>query len=97
MSEKMRCKDGSCVEVGDVIRWHCYDSDDFKAWVFTGVYRKDCIVYLGGGIDFGGGIGMELTKEEVQKQAEENDECERGVTKVGKDFDLAIYIKDFGG
>lgn len=91
----MKCKDGSDVQVGDVIRWNCCDSDDFVTWKLTGVMRQNDVVYLGGGIDFGLGIGTSVPFAEVIEESENNDCDDRGIEKVGTVRDLFRYIAEF--
>lgn len=91
----MQYNNGEQAEIGDVIRWKCYDSDDFTTWTFTGLVKSNCVVYLGGGIDFGHGIGQEKSHQEVIDEAENNDAFERGIDKVGTAYDLWKYIQVF--
>ena len=88
----MQYKDGSEVKHGDVIRWDCFDSDDFHTWTLTGVYTKKGVVYLGGGIDFGLGIGQIISEEEIINNLEDLDSHCQGLQNLGSASDLAIYI-----
>lgn len=91
----MKYKNGDKVCVGDVIRWNCWDTDDFVTWTFTGIVQTTGVVYLGGGIDFGKGIGRLLSYEDVISEAEDNDACDAGIEKVGVVSDLYRYISKF--
>lgn len=91
----MKYKDGAEVQSGDVIRWNCYDNEDFVTWTITGLYTTKGVVYLGGGIDFGMGIGAIISHESVVSESEDNEEYERGIEKVGAASKLANYISLF--
>ena len=93
MSE-IKFKDGTLAKDGDVIRWCCEDSDDCTTWTFTGMYRFGKVVYLGGGIDFGLGIGKEMSIDEVIDESENNDSCCAGIEKVGTAINLVRKIKE---
>ncbi len=88
-------KDGSASEKGDVIGWCVEDGDDFTTWTFIGVVKQQGVLYLGGGIDFGEGIGQIIPFEEVIIQAEDNDPDFTGVTYLGKVSDLVNHVKRF--
>lgn len=88
-------KDGNVSQKGDVIKWGCEDNDDFTTWTFTGVIQQKGVLYLGGGIDFGAGIGQMLSFEEVVEQSEDNDPSFTGITYLGKVSDLVNHIKRF--
>ena len=90
--KELKLKDGSLAKMGDVIRWHCYDFDDFVTWTLTGIYYSDKIIYLGGGIDFGQGIGAEKSIDEVIEESEENDSDERGIEKICDVSEMARHI-----
>jgi hypothetical protein len=91
----VKYKNGEEVRLGDVIRWKCWDSDDFTTWTFTGLVTGSGVVYLGGGIDFGMAIGQSDSYEDVQSEADNNDAYEAGIEKVGVAADLARYIAKF--
>lgn len=91
----MKYTDGSTAEYGDVIRWKIWDNEDFVTWTFTGLYTRKGVVYLGGGFDFGMGIGEIYTPEEVMADASNNDPDDRGIEKVGKASEMADYIGMF--
>lgn len=91
---KLKC--GSFAKVGDVIRWNCFDGDDNTTWEFTGIYKGKVITYLGGGVDFGMGIGKELTIQDVVEEAENNDEHFQGIEKVGIASEVARGIASLG-
>lgn len=93
----LKYKDGTLAKAGDVIRWNSYDNEEFTTWTFTGVYQSDTVMYLGGGIGFGNGVGKTLTVTEVLEDAEDNDPGERGVEKVGNVRGLVRYIAKFIG
>lgn len=75
--DDMEYKDGTEAMHGDVIRWKVWDNDDCTTWTFTGMVKGDMVVYLGGGIDFGHGIGQLISFDEVIIESEDND-CEEG-------------------
>lgn len=87
--------DGTLAKLGDVIRWHCDDNEEVKTWVFTGIYKSNKVIYLGGGIDFGMGIGGEMSVQEVIKQANNNDSYNQGINKIGAASDMARIICNF--
>ena len=87
---KLKC--GTLAKVGDVIRWNCFDSEEYTDWSLTGLYTGGSVTYLGGGIDFGMGIGNKLTIQDVIDEANANDEDERGVEKIGVSVDVARCI-----
>lgn len=89
-------KNGEQSRVGDIIRWKFWDSDDFITWTFTGLVSRYGVVYLGGGIDFGRGIGTLKSYDEVISESENNDYDENGIEKVGNASDLADHISIFG-
>lgn len=86
---------GTEAKYGDVIRWNCWDSDDFTTWTLTGLYTRKGVVYLGGGIDFGMGIGQVISIEEVMQDAEHNDPDDRGIKRVGSASKLGGHISNF--
>jgi hypothetical protein len=97
MSNEIKYKNGSSACIGDVIRWNCWDSDDIKTWTFTGLVKSGGVVYLGGGIDFGSGIGKVLPYDEVIAESENNDDFDSGIEKIGVVSELNRYISDFIG
>ncbi len=88
-------KNGEQSKNGDVISWNCEDSDEFTIWRFLGVVKQQGVLYLGGGIDFGEGLGQIVPLEEVIEQAEDNDLDYVGVTYLGKVSDLVRYLGEF--
>ena len=88
----MKYKNGEAVKFGDVIRWKCFDTDDFVTWVFTGLVKHDCVIYLGGGIDFGAAIGKRMEFAEVESQAADNDADDVGIDRVCGYVDLERVI-----
>ena len=91
---KLKC--GALAKVGDVVRWNCFDNDDNRVWSFTGVYTGVGITYLGGGVDFGMGIGGKLSVHDVINESENNDECDQGIKKIGIAADVARCIASLG-
>ena len=91
----MKYKNGDTVCVGDVIRWKSWDNDDFITWTFTGIMLTTGVLYLGGGIDFGRGIGRLISCEDVISESENNDVCDAGIEKVGVVADLYRHISKF--
>lgn len=87
--------DGTDAKYGDVIRWNCWDSDDSTTWTLTGLYTRRGVVYLGGGIDFGMGMGQIVPVKEVVQEAEQNDPDDRGIKRVGSASKLAGHISSF--
>lgn len=103
----MKDVDGNEIEHGSLISWNVYDSDDFNYWQFYGIVHDTTqlrepfkgnvqkVVYLGGGCDFGMGIGNNLTFDEVIKEAENNDDYLQGITVIGKASNIPNLIKGF--
>ena len=91
---ELKLKDGNLAKMGDVIRWHCYDGEENTVWTFMGIYQSNKVIYLGGGIDFGEGIGKEMTVDEVINESEENDSSEQGIDKVCSVSDLVQHIRN---
>lgn len=91
----MKYKNGNDVKAGDVIRWKCWDSDDFVTWTFTGLVRADAVVYLGGGIDFGLGIGQLKTFSEVFSESENNDGLDSGIEYLCSASEIGNHISNF--
>lgn len=70
-------KDGKVIPHNSLITWNVWDSDDFKTWQMIGIVHDytqlsapfhgttQHVIYLGGGIDFGGGIGNLISFEDV--------------------------------
>lgn len=86
---------GGIAELGDIIRWKTDDSDDFTTWTFTGIYKSDHVIYLGGGVDFGHGIGQKMSIDDVIQESEENDTTNKGVHKVGLVGAMVCQIQAF--
>jgi hypothetical protein len=91
----MKLKDNTEAKFGDIIRWNCWDNDDFVTWNMTGMYTRQGVIYLGGRIDFGLGIGQILEVEEVIEESENNDPDDCGIVKVGIATDLTRYINKY--
>lgn len=97
-------KYGNTIAHGSLITWNVWDNDDFKTWTMygflydytqlQGVFRREkkFVVYLGGGIDFGEAIGKKMLFEEVEQDADNNDEEERGVTRLGPAMDVVRLL-----
>ena len=90
---ELKYKDGSTATSGDVIQWHCDDTDDMTTWTFMGIYKSNKIIYMGGGIDFGMGVGQEMLVSEVIAQAEDNDSHYQGIERIGIVSELVRHIK----
>jgi len=89
----MKYKDGTDIISGDIIRWDCWDSDDYTTWTMTGMVRSDGkVVYLGGGVDFGLALGNVIDPDEVIEDSEANDDDMRGIFKVGVCSEIANLI-----
>jgi hypothetical protein len=95
---KMKYKDGTEAKNGDLISWNVYDFDDYTTWVLFGIYKKtnETVVYMGGGLDFGLGIGKIHDAAQVIQEAEQNDEDERGITKIGVAMDVVRHLRPMG-
>jgi hypothetical protein len=92
----VKYNDGTEAQNGDLISWHHHDFDDCKTWEFFGIYKQsDTVVYMGGGIDFGLAIGSVSDADKVIRQSEQNDEDERGITKIGVAMDVVRLIGKF--
>lgn len=91
----MKYKNQEEAKEGDVIRWKCWDSDDFVTWVMTGLLTSRGVVYLGGGIDFGMGIGNIMSIDEVVHQSENNDADGAGIERVCSASELEQHISSF--
>jgi hypothetical protein len=91
----MKYKNGCEVKAGDVIRWKCWDSDDFVTWTFTGLVLSDGVVYLGGGIDFGLGIGQIKSFDEVVSESENNDSYDVGIEYLCAASEIQRHIKNY--
>lgn len=89
---KLFDKEGTPIEPGSLISWYANDSEECKAWQFYGIVRDVGVIYLGGGIDFGWGIGKIKTFEDVAAEAEDNDDVLKGITVLGEAFDVTRAI-----
>jgi len=95
---------GNVVPNGALITWYCEDSDDCKCWQLYGIVRdytqntgvfqsgRQCVVYMGGGIDFGAAIGKETTFDEVRQEADNNESYNVGVRVVGTAHDVVKML-----
>lgn len=66
-------RDGTKAVNGDIIKWYCWDNDDYVTWTMFGIYRDTGVIYLGGGVDFGTAVGKVYSIDEVQEEALNND------------------------
>ena len=86
---------GNTIKNNALISWNVYDGEDYSQYTFIGTvvdYSSgeaarplidQYVVYLGGGIDFGRGIGKKLSFGEVINESENNDEGMTGITVLG--------------
>ena len=89
----IKYEDGTSATKGDLIRWNCWDDEDYCLYSFTGAYLGGGIIkYLSGGIDFGGGLGNIVSVEEVLEEAKNNDEGLNTILKVGRLKELISFI-----
>lgn len=95
---------GNIIKTNSLISWNVYDSEDYKQYTFIGIVHdyesKDTrpfidqyVVYLGGGIDFGRGIGKKISFGEVINESENNDEDMVGITVLGSGSDVPKNLK----
>lgn len=89
---KLFDKEGTPIEPGSLISWHCDDREEGITWTLYGIVRDIGVVYMGGGIDFGWGIGKILTFKDVAAEAEDNDTLWEGITVLGEAFDVTRAI-----
>lgn len=89
-------KDGTTSREGDMIRWFCDDRDDCTTWTFTGIVKREGVMYLGSGVDFGKGFGKMLHFDEVVEQSEDNEPYQTGIIKIGTAMDVVRLIENFG-
>lgn len=86
-------KNGEASSEGDLIRWYVFDEDDNTIWTFTGIVKKDGVMYLCGGIDFSKGFGKIISFDVVKEQASYDDESyQAGVSKIGTVMDVTKLI-----
>ena len=95
---------GNVVPNGSLITWYCEDSDDCKCWQLYGIVRdytqnkppfysaRQIVVYMGGGIDFGSGIGSIFTFDEVRQEADNNEPYNVGIRVVGTAHDVVKML-----
>jgi hypothetical protein len=95
---------GKVVPNGALITWYCADFDDCTTWKFYGIVRdytqntgvfyseKQCVIYMGGGIDFGRAIGKEVSFDEVRKEADNNEPYNVGIRVVGTAHDVVKLL-----
>ena len=95
---------GNIIKTNSLISWKVYDSEDYKQYTFIGIvhdYESEdtrplidqYVVYLGGGIDFGRGIGKKLSFGEVINESENNDEGMTGITVLGSASSVPNILK----
>lgn len=89
---KLFDKDVNPIEPGSLISWYCDDREEGTTWTMYGIVRDIGVIYMGGGIDFGWGIGKILPFEEVAADAEDNDTPYQGITVLGEAFDVTRAI-----
>jgi hypothetical protein len=93
----MKYKDGKDAERHDVISWNVDDTDDNTIWRMTGIYKGGVIIYLGGGIDFGVAMGDVISVNQVLEEAENNDEHNRGISRICTVSEMAAHIGNMTG
>ena len=98
-------KEGNVIPHNSLITWFVWDSDDSTTWQFFGVVKdytqlsppfranKQCVVYLGGGLDFGSGVGQECSFKEVWEESEGNDEDFRGIKCLAHAREVSKILK----
>jgi hypothetical protein len=109
MTDSLVDKNGDTIPNGSLITWNTWDSDDYVTWKMVGVVKDytqlegvfhsdtQYVIYLGGGIDFGGGIGNRIPFWDVVSEAGNNDPEDAGITVLGKASDVPnILKKEFG-
>lgn len=109
MVDSLVDKSGGVILNGSLITWNSWDNDDYITWKMIGIVRDynqlegvfhsdtQYVIYLGGGIDFGGGIGNQVPFWDVMEEASNNDPDDRGITVLGKASDVTnILMKEFG-
>lgn len=96
---------GNTIKTNALISWNVFDGEDYKQYTFVGIVHdynnsEDAIplvdqyvVYLGGGIDFGRGIGKKFSFDEVINESECNDEDMVGITVLGSGSDVPKILK----
>ena len=68
---------------------HDYDIQDARPLI------DQYVVYLGGGIDFGRGIGKKISFGEVINESENNDADMVGITVLGSGSDVPKILKQY--
>ena len=96
---------GNTIKTNALISWNVFDGEDYKQYTFIGIVHdynnsEDArplidkyVVYLGGGIDFGRGIGKKLSFDEVINESENNDEGLVGITVLGSGSEFPKILK----
>jgi len=96
---------GNTIKNNALISWNVYDGEDYSQYTFIGIvvdYSSGeaarplidkYVVYLGGGIDFGRGIGKKFSFDEVINESENNDEGMVGITVLGSGSDVPKVLK----
>ena len=97
---------GNIIKTNALISWNVYDDEDYKQYTFIGIVHDyniqdarplidQYVVYLGGGIDFGRGIGKKLSFGEVINESENNDADMVGITVLGSGSDVPKILKQY--
>jgi hypothetical protein len=95
---------GNIIKTNSLISWNVYDGEDYTQYTFIGIVHDynsqdarplidQYVVYLGGGIDFGRGIGKKLSFGEVINESENNDEGMTGITVLGSASSVPNILK----
>lgn len=97
---------GNTIKTNSLISWNAWDGEDYTLYTFVGIvcdYNSEdarplidqYVVYLGGGIDFGRGIGKKLSFGEVINESQNNDEGMVGITVLGSGSDVPKILKQY--
>lgn len=97
---------GNTIKTNALISWNVWDNEDYKLYTFIGIVRDynsedarplidQYVLYLGGGMDFGRGIGKKLSFGEVINESENNDEDMAGITVLGSGSDVPKILKQY--
>jgi len=60
--------------IGTIFKFETYDNEENTYWTFHYCKSKDGFIYLGGGIDFGMGIGKVESPEDVLEYVNDSSE-----------------------
>lgn len=97
---------GNTIKTNALISWNVWDDEDYKLYTFIGIvhdYNSEdarplidqYVLYIGGGMDFGQGIGKKLSFGEVINESENNDEDMAGITVLGSGSDVPKILKQY--